>query len=52
METIKYSEKNDKKSIYLNLWDLSKAKLRGKCIILNTFTKKQHLRINKLKYSY
>lgn len=40
METIKSSEKNDKKSTYLNIWDLSKAKLRGKCVVLNTFTKK------------
>lgn len=52
VETIKSSEKNDKKSTYLNIWDLSKAKLRGKCVVLNTFTKKWHLRINKLKNSY
>lgn len=49
METIKHLEMNDKKSTYLNMWDLSKTKLRGKCIVLNTFIRKQELlRMNKL----
>lgn len=31
------------------MWDISKAKLRGKCIALNTFIRKQeNLKINKL----
>lgn len=33
------------------MWDVSKAKLRGKCVALNTFLRKQeYLKIN--NYSY
>lgn len=48
MEIINYLEKNDKESTtYLNTWEVSKVKLRGKCVALNTFIRKQeHLKIS------
>lgn len=53
MEIIKYLETKDKENTsYLNMSkyvDISKAKLRGKCIALNAFIRKQeNLKINKL----